>query len=76
MKQAQHFSFVFYESGVFEKTSNYYRTSAPELKERRAKPLEEWMNIESSFGELDDISLVQAKLPKKLKKMSQMLSEI
>ena len=69
-------SFVFYESGVFEKTSNYYRTSAPELKEKRAKPLEEWMNIESSFGELDDISLVQAKLPKKLKKMSQMLSEI
>ena len=55
MKQALN-TFVFYESGVFEKTSNYYRTSAPELKEKRAKPMEEWLNIESSFGELDDIS--------------------
>uniref|UniRef100_A0A7N2N626 Uncharacterized protein n=1 Tax=Quercus lobata TaxID=97700 RepID=A0A7N2N626_QUELO len=33
------------------------------------------MNIESSFGELDDISLVQAKLRKKLKKRRQMLYE-
>ena len=56
MKQAQHFSFVFYESWVFEKANNYYRASAPELKGERAKPLEEWLNIESSFGELDDIS--------------------
>ena len=65
MKQAQHFSFVFYESWVFEKANNYYRTSAPELKGERAKPLEEWLNMESSFGELGDNSLVQAKLPKK-----------
>ncbi|KAK4593321.1 hypothetical protein RGQ29_017444 [Quercus rubra] len=60
---------------VFEKAINYYRTSAPELKEERAMLLEEWLNMESSFGELGDISLVQAKLPKKLKKRRQMVSE-
>ena len=37
--------------------------------------LEEWLNVESSFGELGDTSLVQAKLPKKLKKRRQMVSE-
>ena len=31
--------------------------------------------MESSFGELGDISLVQAKLPKKLKKRRQMVYE-
>ncbi|KAL0008059.1 hypothetical protein SO802_009561 [Lithocarpus litseifolius] len=61
--------------GVFEKAINYYRTSAPELKEEKAMLLEEWLNMESSFGELGDISLIQAKLPKKLKKRRQMVSE-
>ncbi|XP_050245542.1 uncharacterized protein LOC126693572 [Quercus robur] len=37
--------------------------------------LEWWLNMESSFGELGDISLVQAKLPKKLKKRRQMVYE-
>lgn len=37
--------------------------------------LEEWLNMESSFGELGDISLVQVKLPKKLKKRRQIASE-
>ncbi|KAK3002087.1 hypothetical protein RJ639_020546 [Escallonia herrerae] len=53
---------------VFESGINYYRTSAPELKEERAMLLEEWHNMESSFGELGDVDLVKTKLPKKLKK--------
>ncbi|KAK9073706.1 hypothetical protein SSX86_006300 [Deinandra increscens subsp. villosa] len=57
--------------GVFENAINYYRTSAPELKEERAMLLEEWLNMESSFGELGDIELVRTKLPKKLKKRRQ-----
>lgn len=55
-------------SGVFERAVNYFRTSAPELKEERAMLLEEWLNMESSLGELGDVSSVQRKLPKKLKK--------
>ncbi|KAJ8768559.1 hypothetical protein K2173_022669 [Erythroxylum novogranatense] len=60
---------------VFEKAINYYRTSAPELKEERAMLLEEWLNIESSSGEFGDVSIVQVKMPKKLKKRRQMVSE-
>lgn len=30
--------------------------------------LEEWLNTETKFGELGDVDLVRAKLPKKLKK--------
>ncbi|KAA8528264.1 hypothetical protein F0562_035485 [Nyssa sinensis] len=56
---------------VFEKAINYYRTSAPELKEERAMLLEEWLNMESDFGELGDINLVRGKLPKKLKRRRQ-----
>jgi hypothetical protein len=69
------FPFVFHESGVFEKAINYFRTSAPELKEERAMLLEEWLNMESSFGKLGDVSLVQSKLPKKLKKRRQIVTE-
>ena len=54
---------------------NYFRTSAPELKEERAMLLEEWLNIEASFGELGDVGLVQPKLPKKLKKRRPISSE-
>ncbi|KAL2544299.1 crooked neck protein [Forsythia ovata] len=54
--------------GVFERALSYFRTTAPELKEERAMLLEEWLNIESSFGELGDVDLVRVKLPKKLKK--------
>ncbi|CAN1751072.1 Crooked neck-like protein 1 [Linum perenne] len=57
-----------YETGVFEKAVNYLRTSAPELKEERAMLLEEWLNMESSFGELGNVGLIQPKLPKKLKR--------
>ncbi|KAK9275231.1 hypothetical protein L1049_022493 [Liquidambar formosana] len=61
--------------GVFEKAINYFRTSAPELKEERAMLLEEWLNVESSFGELGDVNLVRVKLPKKLKKRKQIVAE-
>lgn len=60
---------------MFEKAINYYRTSAPELKEERAMLLEEWLNMEVNFGEFGDVSLVQAKLPKKLKKRRQIVAE-
>nr|XP_043626995.1 crooked neck-like protein 1 [Erigeron canadensis] len=53
---------------VFENALNYYRTSTPELKDERAMLLEEWLNMESGFGDLGDIELVRVKLPKKLKK--------
>ncbi|GKD74201.1 crooked neck-like protein 1 [Tanacetum coccineum] len=42
-----------------------------DLKEERAMLLEEWLNMESGFGELGDIELVRVKLPKKLKKRRQ-----
>ncbi|KAJ7952117.1 crooked neck-like protein 1 [Quillaja saponaria] len=60
---------------VFEKADNYFRTSAPELKEERAMLLEEWLNMEVAFGEDGDVSLVQAKLPKKLKKKRPIVAE-
>ncbi|KAI3421444.1 uncharacterized protein J3R85_012256, partial [Psidium guajava] len=60
---------------VFERAINYFRTSAPELKEERAMLLEEWLNMETSSGELGDVGIVQPKLPKKLKKRRQILAE-
>ena len=60
---------------VFEKAVDYFRTSAPELKEERAMLLEEWLNMEASFGELGDISIVQSKLPKKLRRKRQLVAE-
>ncbi|PHU25581.1 Crooked neck-like protein 1 [Capsicum chinense] len=53
---------------VFERAVSYFRNSAPELKEERAMLMEEWLTMESGFGELGDINLVRSKLPKKLKK--------
>ncbi|XP_019166045.1 PREDICTED: crooked neck-like protein 1 [Ipomoea nil] len=61
--------------GVFERALVYFRTSAPELKEERAMLLEEWLNMESSFGDVGDVGLVRAKLPKKLKKRRQIETE-
>ncbi|XP_062203772.1 uncharacterized protein LOC133905968 [Phragmites australis] len=53
---------------VFERAFDYFRTSAPELKEERAMLLEEWLNKEVSFGDHGDISLVQKKAPRKVKR--------
>ncbi|CAK8538023.1 unnamed protein product [Lathyrus sativus] len=60
---------------VFEEALNYFRSSAPDLKEERAMLLEKWLNLEASSGELGDVSLVQSKLPKKLKKRRQISTE-
>ncbi|KAL9257028.1 Crooked neck-like protein [Drosera capensis] len=60
---------------VFERAVAYFRTSAPELKEERAMLLEEWLNMERSFGELGDVGSIQAKMPKKLKKRRQLMTE-
>ncbi|KAK7366694.1 hypothetical protein VNO80_08691 [Phaseolus coccineus] len=60
---------------VFEKALNYFRSSAPDLKEERAMLLEKWLNMEAKFGELGDVSLVQSKLPKKLKKRRHVTTE-
>ncbi|KAG2627457.1 hypothetical protein PVAP13_3KG126430 [Panicum virgatum] len=53
---------------IFERAFDYFRTSAPELKEERAMLLEEWLSKEVSFGDLGDISLVQKKAPRKVKR--------
>ncbi|GJN37005.1 hypothetical protein PR202_gb25919 [Eleusine coracana subsp. coracana] len=53
---------------VFERAFDYFRTSAPELKEERAMLLEEWLNKEVSFGDLGDVSLVQKNAPRKVKR--------
>lgn len=60
---------------MFDRAINYFRSSAPELKEERAMLLEEWLNMEAAFGELGDVSLVQSKLPKKLKKRRPITTE-
>lgn len=62
-------------SGVFERAFDYFRTSAPELKEERAMLLEEWLNTETGFGDLGDLSLVQKKLPRKVKRKRAISSE-
>ncbi|KAK1275573.1 hypothetical protein QJS04_geneDACA011107 [Acorus gramineus] len=61
--------------GVFERAFDYFRTVMPELKEERAMLLEEWLNMEDSFGGLGDVSLVQKKLPRKVKRKRAILSE-
>ncbi|XP_073127826.1 uncharacterized protein [Henckelia pumila] len=53
---------------IFKRALSYFRTSAPELTEERVVLLEEWLDMESSFGELGNVDLVRVKLPKKLKK--------
>ncbi|KAK4759983.1 hypothetical protein SAY87_023114 [Trapa incisa] len=60
---------------VFERAVSYFRTSAPDLKEERAMLLEEWLNLESSFRELGDVSIVQSKMPKKLKRKRQIMTD-
>ncbi|CAL9220635.1 unnamed protein product [Arabidopsis halleri] len=53
---------------IFDRANTYYKDSTPELKEERAMLLEDWLNMETGFGMLGDVSVVQSKLPKKLKK--------
>jgi len=37
--------------------------------------LEAWVNLEKDFGELGDVALVQAKMPKKLKRRRPLVTE-
>ncbi|KAM0944487.1 putative tetratricopeptide-like helical domain superfamily [Dioscorea sansibarensis] len=61
--------------GVFERAFDHFRTAAPELKEERAMLLEDWLNMEAKFGKLGDVSLVQKKLPRKVKRKRAIASE-
>jgi crooked neck len=45
------------------------------LKEERAMLLEEWLNVESGFGALGDVSIVQKKLPRKVKRKRAITTE-
>ncbi|KAL6201069.1 hypothetical protein ACLB2K_024784 [Fragaria x ananassa] len=60
---------------VFERALNYFPASEPDKKEGRSRLLEEWLNMEASFGNLGDFSLVQPMLPKKLKRRRQIETE-
>ncbi|XP_057810198.1 pre-mRNA-splicing factor clf1-like [Salvia miltiorrhiza] len=50
---------------VFERGLSYFRSCGPEMKEERATLLEEWLEMENRFG---DVELVRGKLAPKLKK--------
>ncbi|XP_020098316.1 crooked neck-like protein 1 isoform X2 [Ananas comosus] len=60
---------------IFERASDYFRANAPELKEERAMLLEEWLNMESSFGSLGRVDTVQKKLPRKIKRKRAITTE-
>ena len=62
-------------AGIFERAFDYMRTSISGKKEERFMLLEEWLNMESSFGCLGDVSLAQTKMPKKLKRKRGIMSE-
>ncbi|KAL1204866.1 Protein STABILIZED1 [Cardamine amara subsp. amara] len=53
---------------IFDRANTYYKDTTPELKEERAMLLGDWLNMETGFGKLGDVCVVQSKLPKKLKK--------
>ncbi|TKW21655.1 hypothetical protein SEVIR_4G134000v4 [Setaria viridis] len=61
--------------GVFQRAFDHFRTSSPESKEERAMLLEEWLNREVSFGHLGDVSVVQTKVPTKVKRKRSIPSE-
>ncbi|XP_022562406.1 crooked neck-like protein 1 [Brassica napus] len=60
---------------VFDRAYVYYKEVIPEMKEERSTLLEEWLNMEMSFGMLGDVSIVESKLPKKLKKRKAITGE-
>ncbi|KMT11970.1 hypothetical protein BVRB_5g099320 [Beta vulgaris subsp. vulgaris] len=60
---------------IFEKALSHFTVSALDLKEARAALLDEWLNMEKDFGEFGDVSLVQAKMPKKLKRRQPLMTE-
>ncbi|MCO5563477.1 hypothetical protein L7F22_017119 [Adiantum nelumboides] len=54
--------------GVFERGLDSLRTAAPEQKEERSMLLEEWHDMEKSFGDLGDVHIVQKQMPRKVKR--------
>ncbi|KAI3859669.1 hypothetical protein MKX03_031183 [Papaver bracteatum] len=60
---------------IFERALKHYRENAPELKEERAMLLEQWLTIEGQFGSVGDTSLVDKKMPKRLKKRKEISSD-
>lgn len=62
------FLLTFDEPAIFERAFEHLRHNEPDLKEERAMLLEEWLNVESGFGALGDVSIVQKKLPRKVKR--------
>ncbi|CAA6661039.1 unnamed protein product [Spirodela intermedia] len=60
---------------IFERAFDYFRTNEPDLKEERAMLLDDWLNVESSFGSIGDVSIVKKKLPRKVKRKRAITSE-
>lgn len=60
---------------MFERAFESFRSSAPELKEERAILLEEWREMERDFGEFGDVSAVQKKMPRRVKRKRQIISD-
>ncbi|KAF9596920.1 hypothetical protein IFM89_014484 [Coptis chinensis] len=61
---------------LFENAINHLRTSAPSSRKKELSLLEEWLTMESSFGNTGDVGIVQNKLPKKLKKRREIVSRM
>ncbi|KAJ3686243.1 hypothetical protein LUZ61_015407 [Rhynchospora tenuis] len=60
---------------IFERAFEHFGHNEPELEEERAMLLEEWLNVEISFGALGDVSIVQKKLPRKVKRKRPITTE-
>ncbi|CAM6098606.1 unnamed protein product [Calypogeia fissa] len=60
---------------VLERAFDSFRNSAPEQKEERAILLEEWREMEKSFGEFGDVASVQKKMPRRVKRKRQIVSD-
>lgn len=60
---------------IFERAFDYFRTNEPELKEERAMLLDDWLNVEISFGSIGDVSIVKKKLPRKVKRKRAITAE-
>ena len=54
--------------GVFERAFESLRTCGPDEKVQRAMLLEEWHAMEKSFEDVGDVSLVQSKMPRPVKR--------
>ncbi|PIA41392.1 LOW QUALITY PROTEIN: hypothetical protein AQUCO_02200066v1 [Aquilegia coerulea] len=60
---------------IFEDADDYFRISLSEQKEERAVLLEEWLNLEKSFGDIGNVNIVHKRLPKKIKRRREVVVE-